>query len=209
MAVSWCAASRSGIVPANMSRVLRAGRGLQGACCKPARCGGSPLFARMAGQIHQGRCDGPNRRRSMLRLSRFALAACACVALSAFAADWPDHAITMIVPFPPGGLADTVGRPVADALSRDLGQPVVIENKSGAGGAIGMGAAAKARPDGYTILMSLSSLTVLPEADKILGRQPQYQIADLKPIARFTADPTVLAVRADAPWKTYQDFIAD
>jgi len=145
----------------------------------------------------------------MLRLSRFALAACACFALSAFAADWPDHAITMIVPFPPGGLADTVGRPVADALSRDLGQPVVIENKSGAGGAIGMGAAAKARPDGYTILMSLSSLTVLPEADKILGRQPQYQIADLKPIARFTADPTVLAVRADAPWKTYQDFIAD
>jgi tripartite-type tricarboxylate transporter receptor subunit TctC len=145
----------------------------------------------------------------MLRLARFALAACACIALSTAAADYPDHAVTMIVPFPPGGLADTVGRPVADAMSRDLGQPVVIENKAGAGGAIGMGAAAKARPDGYTILMSLSSFTVLPEADKILGRQPQYQLSDLKPIARFTADPTVLAVRADAPWKTYADFIAD
>jgi tripartite-type tricarboxylate transporter receptor subunit TctC len=106
-------------------------------------------------------------------------------------------------------VADTVGRPIADALTRELGAPVVIENKPGAGGAIGMGLVAKAKPDGYTILMSLSSLTVLPEADKVLGRAPQYQIADLKPIARITADPTVLAVRADAPWKTYQDFIAD
>jgi tripartite-type tricarboxylate transporter receptor subunit TctC len=86
---------------------------------------------------------------------------------------------------------------------------VVIENKPGAGGAIGMGYVAKSRPDGYTLLMSLSSLTVLPEADKILGRQPQYQIADLRPIARITADPTVLAVRADAPWKTYAEFVAD
>ncbi|MBK5207633.1 MAG: tripartite tricarboxylate transporter substrate binding protein, partial [Polaromonas sp.] len=77
---------------------------------------------------------------------------------------WPAHAITMIVPFPPGGLADLVARPVAEAMSRDLGQPVVIENKAGAGGGIGMGLAAKAKPDGYTVLMALSSLTVIPEA---------------------------------------------
>ncbi len=124
-------------------------------------------------------------------------------------AQFPDRPITMIVPFPPGGVADTVARPVADALSRELKQPVVIENKPGAGGAIGMGLAAKAKPDGYTVLLALASLTVLPEADKVLGRAPQYQIADLKPVARFTADPTVLAVRADAPWKTYEEFIAD
>jgi tripartite-type tricarboxylate transporter receptor subunit TctC len=144
---------------------------------------------------------------------RIVLALCAGLAVSlaphAGAADWPEHSITMIVPFPPGGVADTVGRPVADALSRALGQPVVIENKPGAGGAIGMGVVAKAKPDGYTILMSLSSLTVLPEADKVLGRASQYHVADLKPIARITADPTVLAVRADAPWKTYADFLAD
>jgi tripartite-type tricarboxylate transporter receptor subunit TctC len=145
----------------------------------------------------------------MFRLARFVLAAFACTSLSALAADWPERTVTMIVPFPPGGVADTVGRPVAEALSRTLGQSVVIENKAGAGGAIGMGYVAKARPDGYTILMALSSLTVLPEADKVLDRQPQYQIADLKPIARITADPTVLAVRADAPWKTYAEFIAD
>ena len=114
----------------------------------------------------------------------------------------------MIVPFPPGGVADTVARPVADAMSRDLQQPVVIENKAGAGGGIGMSLAAKAKPDGYTILMSLASYTVLPEADKILGRAPLYTLDQLKPIARFTADPTVLVVRADAPWKTWAKFAA-
>jgi tripartite-type tricarboxylate transporter receptor subunit TctC len=130
------------------------------------------------------------------------------VAGCALAADFPDHAIMMIVPFPPGGVADTVARPVAEAMGRDLGQPVIIENKAGAGGGIGMGLAAKARPDGYTVLLSLSSYTVLPEADKILGRAPLYQLDQLKPIARFTADPTVLVVRADAPWKTWAEFAA-
>ena len=122
---------------------------------------------------------------------------------------WPTRSITMIVPFPPGGLADLVARPVAEAMSRELGQPVVIENKGGAGGGIGMGLAAKAKPDGYTVLMALSSLTVLPEADVLLGRPAMYALQDLRPVARYTADPTVLAVRADAPWKTVQDFVAD
>ena len=122
---------------------------------------------------------------------------------------FPTRTITMIVPFPPGGLADLVARPVAEAMSRELGQPVVIENKAGAGGGIGMGAAAKAKADGYTVLLALSSLTVIPEADALLGRAPLFALADLRPIARFTADPTVLAVRADAPWKTAKDFIDD
>ncbi|MCC6193166.1 MAG: hypothetical protein IT518_01755 [Burkholderiales bacterium] len=82
-------------------------------------------------------------------------------------AQYPDHPVTMIVPFPPGGVADTVARPVAEAMGRDFRQPVVIENKPGAGGGIGMAQAAKAKPDGYTVLMALASLTVLPEADKI------------------------------------------
>ena len=122
---------------------------------------------------------------------------------------WPNKAITMIVPFPPGGLADLVARPVAEAMSRELGQPVVVENKPGAGGGIGMAQAAKARPDGYTILMALSSLTVIPEADVVLARPAMFALGDLRPIARFTADPTVLAVRADSPWKTAQQFIED
>ena len=122
---------------------------------------------------------------------------------------YPARAITMIVPFPPGGLADLVARPVAEAMARDLGQPVVIENKAGAGGGIGMGQAAKAKPDGYTILMALSSLTVIPEADALLGRAPLFALPDLRAIARYTADPTVLAVRADAPWKTVKEFVDD
>jgi tripartite-type tricarboxylate transporter receptor subunit TctC len=122
-------------------------------------------------------------------------------------APYPSRPITMIVPFPAGGLADIVARPVAEAMSRDLGQPVVIENRGGAGGGIGMAAASKAAPDGYTILMALSSFSVLPEADVILGRAPMYTFGSLRPIARYTADPTVLAVRAEAPWKTAKDFV--
>ena len=122
---------------------------------------------------------------------------------------FPTRSITMIVPFPPGGLADLVARPVAEAMSRELGQPVVIENKAGAGGGIGMGVAAKSKADGYTVLLALSSLTVIPEADGLLGRAPLFALADLRPIARFTADPTVLAVRAESPWKTAKDFIDD
>jgi tripartite-type tricarboxylate transporter receptor subunit TctC len=141
---------------------------------------------------------------TMLRL------ACAALALQVFSAfaDYPERPVTMVVPFPPGGVADTVGRPVAEAMGAALKQPVIVENKAGAGGAIGMAYVAKAKPDGYTILMALSSLVVLPEADKVQGRPPAFQVKDLKPIARFTADPTVLAVRADSPWKTYAEFIA-
>ena len=137
-------------------------------------------------------------------------AALATAGTLAFAqAPFPSKPITMIVPFPPGGVADTVARPVAEAMSRDLGQPVVIENRGGAGGGIGMGTAAKAAPDGYTVLLALASYSVLPEADTILGRAPMYSYQSLRPIARFTADPTVLAVRADAPWKTVKDFVED
>jgi tripartite-type tricarboxylate transporter receptor subunit TctC len=132
---------------------------------------------------------------------------------SAFSAiaqgSWPTRSITMIVPFPPGGLADLVARPVAEAMSRELGQPVVIENKAGAGGGIGMSLAAKSKPDGYTILMALSSLTVIPEADLLLGRTPMFMLNDLRPVARYTADPTVLAVRAESPWKSVQEFVDD
>ena len=142
-------------------------------------------------------------RRSLLA----AAAACALPWAAAQAPAWPSRPITLIVPFPPGGLADIVARPVAEALARDLGQPVVIDNKPGAGGGIGMGLAAKSKPDGHTLLMALSSLTVLPEADVILGRAPMFALQDLRPVARYTADPTVLAVRADSPWKSVKDFV--
>jgi tripartite-type tricarboxylate transporter receptor subunit TctC len=148
-----------------------------------------------------------------MMMQRRTLLAAALLAGSTLAAAqspaWPSRPITLVVPFPPGGLADIVARPVAEALTRELGQSVVIENRAGAGGGIGMSYAAKSKPDGHTLLMALSSLTVLPEADVILGRAPMFALADLRPIARFTADPTVLAVRADSPWKTVKDFVED
>ena len=145
----------------------------------------------------------------MLRRIFVAAGLLTAAGLATAQAAYPTKPITMIVPFPPGGLADIVGRPVAEAMTRDLGQPVVIENKGGAGGGIGMAQVAKSAPDGYTILMALSSYSVLPEADLLLGRQQMYAYNALRPIARITADPTVLAVRADAPWKTVKDFVED
>jgi tripartite-type tricarboxylate transporter receptor subunit TctC len=146
---------------------------------------------------------------ALLRAALFAAACCATATAAIAQPGWPDKPITMVVPFPPGGVADTVARPVAEALSRELKQSVIVENKAGAGGAVGIGFAARAPADGYTVLLSLSSISILPEADAILERKPAYQTSQFKPIARFTADPTVLVVRADAPWKTLAEFIAD
>lgn len=149
-----------------------------------------------------------NARRTVLKTLGLPLLA-GMLALPALAQDdYPNRPVTMVVPFPPGGVADTVARPVAEAMSRHLKQAVIIENKGGAGGGIGMGQVAKSKPDGYTLVMALSSFVVLPEADKLLKRTPMYQLDQLKPIARFTADPTVLVVRAESPWKTYAEFIA-
>jgi tripartite-type tricarboxylate transporter receptor subunit TctC len=139
---------------------------------------------------------------------RSLLAALATLAaLSVAAQDYPSHSVTMVVPFPPGGVADITARPVAEAMGRFLQQPVVVENKAGAGGGVGMQYVARAKPDGYTVLLALSSISIIPEADKILGRDPMYALNQLVPIARFTADPTVLAVRADSPWKSVKDLV--
>ena len=148
-------------------------------------------------------------RRHLLALALAGVAAGSTPHAIAQSTAYPDKPITMIVPFPPGGVADTVARPVAEALGRELKQPVVVENRAGAGGALGIGVAARAPADGYTVLLSLSSISILPEADKLLERKPAYQLSQFKPIARFTADPTVLVVRADSSWKTFAEFLAD
>jgi tripartite-type tricarboxylate transporter receptor subunit TctC len=121
--------------------------------------------------------------------------------------NYPSRAITMIVPFPPGGVADIVGRPLAALMERSLKQPVVVVNRTGAGGALGMREAARAAPDGYTILMGLSSISIFPVAERINGKPPAYELKDFAPIALVTADPTVLVVRADSPHKSVKDFV--
>jgi tripartite-type tricarboxylate transporter receptor subunit TctC len=122
---------------------------------------------------------------------------------------YPAKPISLIVPFPPGGVTDLTGRPFAASLEKFLKQKIIVENRPGAGGGIGMAQAAKARADGYTLLMALSSISVIPEADRVLERAPMYQIKDLVPIALVSSDPTLLVVRADSQWKTAKEFIED
>jgi tripartite-type tricarboxylate transporter receptor subunit TctC len=125
-------------------------------------------------------------------------------------AAYPTRNITMIVPFPAGGQADLAARPVALALERILGKPVLVDNRAGGGGgSVGNAAAARAEPDGHTLLMTLSSLAVLPEADRLFDRPVAYEVSQFTPIARVLADPTMLAVQASAPWKTVAEFVDD
>ena len=128
---------------------------------------------------------------------------------SANAQAYPTHNITMIVAFPPGGQADLAARPVALALEKILGKSVIVDNRGGAGGMLGNAAAARSDPDGHTLLMALSSMTFLPEAERLYDRKPSYELDQLVPIARVLADPGVLCVRSDAPWKTLADLVAD
>src|SRR6202000_1932908 len=98
---------------------------------------------------------------------------------------WPARTISMIVPFPAGGQADLAARPVGVALEKVLGKSVIVDNRAGgAGGAIGNAAAARAEPDGYTLLMTLSSLAVLPEADRLFGRPVAFEVLAFAPIPR-------------------------
>jgi tripartite-type tricarboxylate transporter receptor subunit TctC len=133
----------------------------------------------------------------------------AAVAIAGAAAEdaFPSRPIQLIVPFPPGGVADITGRPTAAIMSKILKQPIVVVNKPGAGGAVGMAQAARAAPDGYTLLMALSSISVLPVADRLQGRTPSYELDQLAPVALISADPTVLVVRADGPYKTLKDLV--
>src|SRR5438270_2564936 len=124
------------------------------------------------------------------------------------AEDYPSKPITMVVPFPPGGVADIVGRPLAAVMQHSLKQPVVVINRTGAGGAVGMAAVAKSAADGYTILMALSSISIFPVSDRINGKEPPYEMSEFSPIALVTADPTVLVVRSESPYKTLQEFVA-
>jgi tripartite-type tricarboxylate transporter receptor subunit TctC len=128
----------------------------------------------------------------------------------ALAADvYPTRPIQLIVPFPPGGVADLVARPFATALEKELKQPVAVVNKTGAGGAVGMQALAASKPDGYTVMVALSSISVMPEVDAMFGRPSVYKLNDFVPIALLSSDPTVLVVSSKAPWKNVADFVAD
>jgi len=122
---------------------------------------------------------------------------------------YPNRPITIVAPFPPGGVADLTARPVAAAMEKVLKNPVVVVNKTGAAGAVGMSFVANSKPDGYNLLMALSSISIIPEADKLFDRKPAYTMDQLIPIALISADPTIFVVNAERPWKSVKDFVED
>jgi tripartite-type tricarboxylate transporter receptor subunit TctC len=122
---------------------------------------------------------------------------------------YPTRAITIINPFPPGGASDVVTRPLAAALEPVLGKPVVIDTKAGAAGQVGAQVAAHAKPDGYTLLSHITSISGFAEVDRLFGRTPKFTNADFIPLARMVADPCVLIVNDKQPWHTLAEFIND
>ena len=132
------------------------------------------------------------------------------VAMTASAQEpYPSRPVTIVVAFPPGGLADLTARPLATALERVLKQPFVVTNKPGAAGAVGNHFVATSKADGYTLLLALVSISTLPEVDKLFGRTPNYTIDQFVGIARLNAEPSVITVRGNAPWKTLKDVVED
>src|SRR5689334_12675227 len=169
-----------------------------------------PRLARLSDN-KQDQGEVPMNRRELLKgVAALPLAQAALAGAALAQAAYPSRNITMIVPFPAGGQADLGARPVALAMERILGKSVIVDNRAGGGGgSVGNAAAARAEPDGYTLLMTLSSLAVLPEADRLFDRPVAYEVSQFTPIARVLADPTLLAVPASAPWKTLKDFVED
>src|SRR5438105_5305386 len=122
---------------------------------------------------------------------------------------FPSRAITIVNAFPPGGLNDILTRPLAAAMEPILKQPVVVETKAGAAGQVGAQVAASAKPDGYTLLSHNTGISGYAEVDKLFGRPVKTSRADFIPLARLIADPCVLLVNDQQPYKTLKEFIAD
>ena len=153
----------------------------------------------------------PNARYIYARAAAFILVIllCGSVTHSYAQEKYPNRPITIVAPFPPGGVADLTARPVAAAMEKVLKNPVVVVNKTGAAGAVGMASVANSKPDGYNLLMALSSISIIPEADKLFDRKPAYTMDQLNPIALISADPTIFVVSADRPWKSVKEFVDD
>ena len=134
-----------------------------------------------------------------------AVVAFLCGAGTAFAQAYPAKPIRLILPFPPGAPNDMVGRALGQKLSEQLGANVVPDNRAGAGGNVGIAAAAKSPPDGYTLLLSTPGIAISPSLYSKLG----YDAArDFVPVARVTAIPNVMVVHPSVPAKTLKQFIA-
>ena len=119
-----------------------------------------------------------------------------CAGAAQAQSEFPAKPVNLIVPFPPGGAVDQAGRSIAQSLSKVWKQPVIIVTRPGAGGGVGMAAAANSPPDGYTLLATHPAILAVPEADRMFGRTPTSERSDFAPLALLVADPLVLVVKA-------------
>ena len=140
----------------------------------------------------------------MTRISGWLLSCLACASFAVCAQGYPARPIRMIVPFPPGAGTDVVARMVSLRLADNLKTPVVVENRTGAGGAIGAEAVAKAEPDGYTLLFVASPFTTVPAASRSAGYEPIRQFA---PIALIAVGPLVWAVGPGVPARSLRELL--
>ncbi|NKC32095.1 Bug family tripartite tricarboxylate transporter substrate binding protein [Falsiroseomonas selenitidurans] len=144
------------------------------------------------------------RRRTLLAAGLAGLAAPSCLGVARAELPWPSRAARIIVPFAPGGTTDIPARIIADHLARRLGKPFVVENRSGAGGALGIRAMVQAA-DTHTLLHSTSAVAILPALQRDPGFDP---LADLVPVTMTAASPILLVVRADSPFRDLADYLA-
>jgi tripartite-type tricarboxylate transporter receptor subunit TctC len=136
-----------------------------------------------------------------------AAAAASAVRPAAAEDGFPSRPITIINAFPPGGINDVVTRPAANALEGIFKQAVVVETKAGAAGGVGAQVAANARPDGYTLLSHNNGISSYAEVDKLFGRTPKVTRADFIPLGRLCADPVLVLVNDQQPYKTLAEFV--
>jgi len=137
--------------------------------------------------------------------SKILLASLVALCTTAYGAEYPNKTIQIINPFPPGAVTDIVARLLAPKLTASLGQQVVIVNKAGGGGAVGIQAAKDAAPDGYTILVTPPPIALIP----IVNKNSAFTLKDFAPLALATSSPNTTVVKADALWKSFEEFIAD
>ncbi|HXV10509.1 MAG TPA: tripartite tricarboxylate transporter substrate binding protein [Burkholderiales bacterium] len=122
---------------------------------------------------------------------------------------FPTRPVTLVSPYPPGGAADLTARPLAPALEKVLKQPVIVVNRTGAGGAVGTQFVSQAPADGYTLVITVFSICTIPEADRVAGRKPRFTREQFVPIGRINADPTLVIVHPSTPWKSVKELVAD
>ncbi len=143
-------------------------------------------------------------RRFLALAAASALCAAIVPATAQAAAAWPDKPITFITPYPPGGSADIITRFIADRVSKQVGKPIIVENRAGAAATLGTDYAARAAPDGYTFLVTpMATVTIAPWLRKL-----NYSVDSFVPVAKLASSYGLITTSKDAPFSNYKEFVA-